>query len=280
MGGRHRNEPCWCGSGKKHKKCHRNRERQQPASPWEAQARFRKTFSTKTCLHPDSGPNTCGGGIIRAHTVRRSADLKAIAHQGHVFQCSVDFASLNKTGGRLIPRPVGIKEASTFWGFCHRHDSSTFAPLETQTFGPTAEQAFLLAYRPLVKELYLKTCQLESLIRGRDADKGRSIVDQIFMQGFIQDMSTGVESAIYDLKHHKTIFDADLRAGDFRHIRYAVIHLDRAPEIMCSGTTQPVHSFTGMPIQDLSAIETILQQVAFSLLATETGGAAVFAWHA
>ena len=49
-----------------------------------------------------------------------------------------------KVGAPLI----GINDASTFWGFCQGHDSSTFAPLETRSFGPTDEQVFLLAFPP------------------------------------------------------------------------------------------------------------------------------------
>jgi SEC-C motif len=36
-----RNEPCWCGSGKKYKKCHLDRENQPPVHPWEVDAFIR-----------------------------------------------------------------------------------------------------------------------------------------------------------------------------------------------------------------------------------------------
>jgi len=202
-----------------------------------------------------------------------------MARKGHVYQGSIDYALLNKSGGRIIPKLIGINEASTFWGFCQAHDSSTFAPLETRTLGPTDEQAFLIAYRPLVKELYLKMCQLESLELCREADKGRALHEQLDIQELIRLHGLGIRSAIYDLEHHKTLFDADLIARDFDHVRYVTIHLDCAPDIMCSGMVQPEYAFDGTLIQDLTDIGSVLQMIAFSLLATDGGGAAVFAWR-
>lgn len=281
MSSSYRNAPCWCGSGKKYKSCHLNREGQEPPSLWKMQAEFRGLHKAKLCLHPEASDSTCRGGIIRSHTVRRSADLKAIARDGHVYQVGrIDFAALNKTAGRITPHLIGINEASTFLGFCQAHDSSTFAPLEIQAFGPTDEQAFLLAYRPLVKELYLKKRQLETNELAKNADKGKRFEDQYAIQEMLYLHGKGIRSAIYDLDNHKAIFDADLLRRDFNGIRYVAIHFDGVPDIMCSGAVQPSHSFSGSLIQNVADIEKVLEQITFSLLATNSGGAGVFAWHA
>jgi hypothetical protein len=140
VSGRNRNRPCWCGSGQKYKRCHLGREHQTPPSPWDHAAKARKLYATKLCLHPTAGANSCSGPIVRAHTVRRSADLKAIARNGHVYQSSADFSDLNRTDGRVIPKLIGINDASTFWGFCKKHDATTFASLENRSFVPTDEQ--------------------------------------------------------------------------------------------------------------------------------------------
>ena len=54
------------------------------------------------------------------------------------------------------PERRGWREASTFPGFCDRHDRATFAPIETVPFIGSAEQSFLLAYRAECHELYQK----------------------------------------------------------------------------------------------------------------------------
>ena len=236
-----------------------------------------KIFSTKTCLHPLAG-STCHGSIVRAHTVRRSADLKKIARNGHVYSGQVNPKTIRVTEGCIIPHLVGINEASTFWGFCEAHDRNTFAPLETCKLIPTDEQAFLLCYRPLARELYFKQRQYESLDLCSAADKGRPLHQQYGLQHTIHSLKLGVQKAIKDLKHHKKSFDDDLLSANHSRIRYIVLHLEEQPEFMCSGIAQPIHSFNGRQLQDLNDLNTTLDFISFSLISTETGGAAVFAW--
>lgn len=279
MSGQDRNLPCWCGSGLKYKRCHLGRELQVAPSLWDARKDLQKLLKTRTCLHPLAGPSTCQGPIVKAHTVRRAADLMLIARKGHVYQVSGDLADLQRTSGRLLPKLVGINEASTFLGFCNLHDTQAFAPLEQVALVPTEEQAFLLAYRPLCKELYLKERQLESTEIARGGDKGRDFPVQLQIQEFIQLMRLGIETSIRDLCRHKTAFDDDLVAGDFSKIRYVAIHLDRVPDLMCSGTVQPTYTFDGRKIQDLAKLNMQLEALSFSLAATDSGGVAVFAWR-
>lgn len=279
MSGSDRNQPCWCGSGLKYKRCHLNRESQERLSIWDARREEQKIQKTKICLHPQAGPNVCAGPIVRAHTVRRAADLSVIARKGHVYQTSGDLADLYRHDGRLVPKLVGINEASTFLGFCSKHDTATFAPLETAGLVPTNEQAFLLAYRPLCKELYAKERYLESLEIARHGDKGKSIEDQYRIQDHIFLTRIGIEVSLRDLRYHKANFDADLISANFKEVRYLAIHIDKAPDVMCSGIVQPHYTFDGKLIQDLDDIGRELQALSFSLASTATGGVAVFAWR-
>jgi hypothetical protein len=278
MSGRDRNKPCWCGSGQKYKRCHLGREAQAPASPWDLAAKARKLFARKICLHPDAGVGTCAGGVVSAHTVRRSADLRPISRAGHVYQMTGDFPMLNNTGGKIIAKLVGINEASTFYGFCQAHDTSTFAPIENRRFVSTEEQAFLLAYRPLVKELYLKENQLETIRLSREGDRGKPVLLQWMIQEQAFLMEVGINLAMRDLRQQKSIMDRDLLQCDFDHIRYVIINFDHVPDVMCSGAIQPDYSFGGKPIQYLGTGAS-LHWISFSLIATDTGGAAVFAWR-
>ena len=50
---------------------------------------------------------------------------------------------------------VGRNQASTFPGFCSRHDTEIFKPLDTKPLSlDDAEQLFLIAYRSLTRELH------------------------------------------------------------------------------------------------------------------------------
>jgi len=153
-----------------------------------------------------------------------------------------------------------------------------FAPLETQTFVPTDEQAFLLFYRPLVKEIYLKERRLTSLDLAREADKGKTLSSQLAIQKLVELMATGIRKSLEELRSQKAAFDRSLIDRDFSSIRYVVLDLADAPTVMCSGIAQPDYDFAGQPIQDVGDLQQPAQFVAFSLMSADGGGAAVFAW--
>ncbi|WP_217908963.1 SEC-C metal-binding domain-containing protein [Vreelandella maris] len=45
-----RNDPCWCGSGKKYKRCHKDREDEEPVKAWEAAKLMRE--KCKRAINP------------------------------------------------------------------------------------------------------------------------------------------------------------------------------------------------------------------------------------
>jgi hypothetical protein len=280
MSDRDRNKPCWCGSGLKLKKCHLDRELQKRPAIWEAQRLLSKNSERRVCLHPSAHGSNCADTIAKAHTVRRAADLKSIARDGHVYQTALDIGTIDKNNGDLSVELIGINNASTFRGFCSKHDSATFAPIETADLVLTDEQAFLLAYRPLCKELYAKEAQMESMALIRQSDKGRSTIEQVATQQFASLMEAGIEAGLKDLRRHKAAFDSELVASDFAQMRFVLVRLDCVPDIMCSAVLQPDYSFEGEVIQDIGDLSVELQLVSVTLAATATGGAAVFAWRA
>lgn len=117
-----RNEPCWCGSGLKYKKCHMDREKQEPVSVWQVAKEHRKAFSTKDCLAPAPMKSNCSGTIVKAHTVPKSGSLQQIARNGHLYSFIPSLEKMIKYNGRLQPELIGINRASTFTGFCSIHD--------------------------------------------------------------------------------------------------------------------------------------------------------------
>jgi hypothetical protein len=74
----------------------------------------RKAFSQKKCCARDVGLGDCDGGVIKAHTVSRGPNLAKIATNGHVLQYSASIPDMNKNGGKLSVKRIGIKDASVF----------------------------------------------------------------------------------------------------------------------------------------------------------------------
>ncbi|MCE2453841.1 MAG: SEC-C domain-containing protein, partial [Nitrospinae bacterium] len=176
-----RNEPCWCGSGKKYKHCHLGRENQTPLQRWEVSNTFKQAYTAKTCLAPETLLGKCNGKIVRAHTVPKSGSLQRIAREGHVYSFVPSLESPEKWQDSFVPKLRGINKASTFSGFCSQHDNAIFAPLEKKAFRGTPEQCFLLGYRALVLELYKKLAAYK-LNSFPDFDKGKPIEEQVKIQ--------------------------------------------------------------------------------------------------
>lgn len=200
MKGRDRNAPCWCGSGKKYKKCHLGRDVQPKENPWAAVDVNRKAFSQKKCCARDVGLGDCDGGVIKAHTVSRGANLAKIAKDGHVLQYVASIPEMNKNGGKLSVKRIGIKDASVFHGFCGKHDRELFSCIENEVFTGRPDQCLAVAYRTMSRELYGKDAgtHLRETLRG--ADKGLKPFEQFMLQKMLDDIDTGNEAARRELK--------------------------------------------------------------------------------
>ena len=63
-----RNKPCWCGSDKKYKQCHLDRELQEPINKGVIHKQTNGFYSQKYCSVPSSMKAECSRKII--NTVR------------------------------------------------------------------------------------------------------------------------------------------------------------------------------------------------------------------
>ncbi len=268
-----RNDLCWCGSGKKYKRCHLDRERQSPPAPYEFLAKSRAILDQKYCLHPLAGPQCTK--VSRAHTIQRNGGLDKIAVNGHVYMFGRD--ETMKTGEAQV-KLIGIRAASTFNGFCNFHDNKTFEPIEKHPFTVSEEYAFLLAYRAICMEYYKKRGVFEQLDLARTLDKGRPIGLQIAVQDYVGAFKTGLDAAIRDLTQRKASYDAALTAGDYSGTKYYIVELADMPGFLCSSTLQPDYDFKGNVLQDLLDLDRVADHITMTILPTGTGGAVVFSW--
>ncbi|MDF7802099.1 SEC-C domain-containing protein [Pontiellaceae bacterium B1224] len=276
-----RNDPCWCGSGRKYKKCHLNREQEQLPNMGDL-VRAQKTSTPKLCLHPDASPENCSGKIIKAHTIQRNGGLSKIAHNGHVYTVSTDIASVIKNGGKLSLQLTGLKNATTFTGFCNKHDTEIFKPIETAPFSPSNEYAFILAYRVLSKELYAKMFQKNICGQQRELDKGTPVHHQSFVQSLSNHTEIGTDLALRDLATYKNQYDSHMLSETYANTKYHIILTQEILPIMCSGGFHPEFTFDGSLLytpEDFNNPSITLDLCTFSVIATEHGSAIVFSWE-
>jgi hypothetical protein len=259
-----RNDPCWCGSGKKYKKCHRDRESEKQVEPWDAAKSMRDKFSKQICSAPKSLHGECAKKIVKAHTVAKSSSLKAIAVDGHVLGIKLGLESLQKHNGKIRPEKIGINNASTFTGFCSKHDDQLFSCLEKEAFTKSEEQCFKLAFRSFAREYYTKSALVDMYEVNAGLDKGKSAYRQAEIQEQAFFTNFGAEAGLRDNIYQKGKFDKGIESNDYSEIRAVVIAYTDPFPVQVSGSVNPDFSFDNVKLQDLSDLEMVPDLLSFT----------------
>lgn len=228
-----RNKPCWCGSNKKYKHCHLGRDKQAPIDKGTVMKEMNSFNSKKFCSVPEVMKTECSKKIIKAHSVSKGSSLKAIAEDGHVyttFKTNHDF-SVSKI---VRPKKVGINQASVFTGFCSNHDKQIFAPIEDDAFNKSAYHCFLVAYRSLCRELFVKESAANTFSFAQQLDKGKSLSEQVMIQQMAKYYGSNNDLTTGDLQYLKQKLDQMFTAGAYDDLHHLVVELEHPARVMTS----------------------------------------------
>ncbi|MDI3326406.1 SEC-C domain-containing protein [Pontibacterium granulatum] len=278
MGNNNRNKPCWCGSGKKFKKCHLNRDSQDSLTRGDLEQYSKKQNSKKVCSVSNLFPDKCSKKIINAHTVSKSGSLKELSEKGHVMGAKPSLSGFIKNNGKLTLEKVGINRASTFTGFCSVHDKEIFSPLEDEPIVLNDQQLFLLAYRGMCREIFHKEQNKGTANLMREADRGQDEFLQHALQGQASLYDQGVDLALRDLQYLKSEMDSILLDQDYSKIRHYVFELSEVPKIQVSAMVVPEMDFHGNPLQKLGLQQYKYDYIFFNCISYEGRGCFVFSW--
>ena len=272
------NEKCWCGSGKKWKKCHRNRDKQSPVPHGQLMARQRSEIVKGYCLHPKASDKSCSQNIVRAHTVQRRGGLLAIAEKGHVISAKKGFEDIFKNEGRIIPRELGIKDASTFMGFCDFHDNQMFEPIEKKPLTLSHEAAFLLSFRAISYEYFTKDTGLRINKLQQELDKGRSFEDQCVIQTKLYWLREGMKRGMSELNNWKLDYDNAYKSQDYSRFSFYSIRFSGLLPVVACGAFQPEFDLNGNQLQIISRGKAPFEHVSFNLTSVDDKSIMTLGW--
>lgn len=264
------NDRCWCGSGIKWKKCHRDREKQEQIPYGKSLDDLLQTMTKGYCLHPDASKAACGAKIIKAHTVQRNGGLADIAENGHVISFKRGFEDIYKNQGKIVPREIGVRHASTFMGFCSTHDDALFAPVEKAPISIDAKSAFLLSYRAVCYEYFQKEVALRCGDLYREMDRGHPFPMQVTMQQFSHMHLEGVKRGVAEMKACKAAYDQMYHSGDLTGFSFYAARFSTAFPVVACGGFMPEYDVTSKPLQKISRGTAPLETVFVNL--TVVGG--------
>lgn len=179
--------------------------------------------------------------------------------------------------GCLPYKRIGLKQASTFTGFCAQHDAEMFRPLETQPFIASKEQLFLLAYRALSKEIYAKRFALRSIPLLRKGDVGREPLEQVNLQRYLYLHEQVLSLSLRDLETSQNDYQGTFLAGDYESFSAYLIFTDTVPGFAVSGGIHPEFDFQGKAIQDLATPD-FLDFTTYTVLPLQPSGVIALIW--
>lgn len=267
-----------CSSGEDGKDRSPGLDQQSRLQIPKAIAAVNKITSAKICsVHGLLGGN-CTPQIAKAHSISKSASLKEIAYQGHVLTGNTNLMKLKNNGNKVKLEKIGISEASIFTGFCTKHDTSVFSPLETQPFTASPEQLFLLAYRPVAKELYVKRGVNEAQQASTEILEDTAIERKLILRATAENLRIANDQSIADLSHIKEELDTSLKLANFLTLEHLVIELESIPFIMASAIFVPYRDFDGAPLQYPKYGSERASYVIINAVAIDEKGFVVFSW--
>ncbi len=117
---------------------------------WAGISNAYRSVALHSCVYPNC---STGDPIIRAHSIQRARVLEKIAVDGHVYTFK------SQPEGISLCR-IGIRKATTFTGFCKKHDNNLFASIDfgdNLGFEPTdTSQIVALSLRSIACEYWKK----------------------------------------------------------------------------------------------------------------------------
>lgn len=163
---------------------------------------------------------TCKEPSIRSHSIS-STNLRLIAEAGNLKTLEHNPYTDDPEDTIRFSR-AGINKASTFPGFCAKHDNDLFAEIDSKSFELNESSLSRYFYRCIAQELYKKT---RILIQMGDF----WILDDNYKKTRPEDldaMLAGFELGVRDLYAQILEINEALVKADYSNIRYFSIELD------------------------------------------------------
>lgn len=233
----------------------------------------RFTSGSCFCLHPESPHKSCGE-TIKSHAIQKTFLRQISNDRGQVY---TQHTRPNSPSDIVRIQLTGINNASTFRGFCARHDNELFAPIEDCPLQLNGEHALLLNYRSLSREVYLFVQLLANYKRYFVDEEVDDPKIYALLSTFFH-LQTGTHCWNADFGQISSMREA-ISNSNFSQTSFFAIEFDRVPDILACASITPTVDVHGNGLQTPFRGH-LLDTISVSLLPYSDGkGVAVFAWH-
>jgi hypothetical protein len=207
-------------------------------------ASFKKTATIKECFYHK--PYECKGDIKQSHSIQRNGRLSIIEGDVNGNQSIYTFTSNIPSDDHLISdlKPIGKKEASTFFGFCDYHDTTLFNPIENFPFDNSEKHLFLHSYRSFAHSYHRKKEDYK-IYNDPSSDFIKAMP-----KSWIQTMKEGVNMAVNDSEKRKILLDTYIESEIYDELDYVVYEKNGLYPFAVSSQFSPRVSYKNKPMNN------------------------------
>jgi len=179
----------------------------------------------------------CQNDAIKAHSVQNATALSFIEEAGHVSELKTQIVDDEPV---CVFARVGRNNASTFKGFCNKHDTETFLLIDSKALNlKDQEQLFLIAYRSVTRELHVV---MENAIRLQNAYEAQIKLGNL-SPNEASPHALAATGAMYKswltYRHRLDKYDKELAAGRYKNILHSIFTIKGRRAVLASSSFFP-----------------------------------------
>jgi len=187
-------------------------------------------LNASICLYPGL---SCKGKAIKAHSIQNSKVFDMLSSNGHLIGLNV------RTNKSHLPdvrfNRIGRNKASTFEGFCDRHDKELFEGIDDFELDiNNKKQLFFLAYRSVAKELHASMTKAIKVQSGYLKMKEKGLIEKKRISKEVLFATQCIIEAI-EIYQYKSQLDNALLSKNYQILTHRIIEIETTePKFACS----------------------------------------------
>ncbi|WP_157886984.1 hypothetical protein [Hymenobacter sp. PAMC 26628] len=164
----------------------------------------------------------CNELAIKSYVLQKNGILRQISEDNHLIELKTTSLNEVEKKGMFAFKKIGVNDAYTFSGFCARHDSLIFKPIEDENlvdfYNPLHQSLF--AYRGLCQEIRRKEISIEWI------DDASMKLDPFSRIQFIS-LQDGYKLGVKNLSFFKLRIEKTIETEDFGEFIFNTIEMDK-----------------------------------------------------
>lgn len=202
---------------------------------------FRKTSRIKECFFHKQ--EDCKGDIKQSHSIQKNGRLSILENDIDSNKMLYTLTEYSSSTEHLMSDliPIGKKEASTFFGFCDKHDTELFSPIENFKFDNSDKHCFLHSYRSFAHSYHRKK---ESLKAMTEPNNQYLKIPNDIKSTF----SDNLKAALNEMEEHKKALSFAIENKQYQSLDYLVYEKEGLYPFAVSSIISPKTSYRNKPM--------------------------------